>query len=300
MTEKLPAAASGGLIYALGAYAIWGLLPLYLLLIHQVPPFAFVGWRIVFTVPVCLVIIILLRQWGELRTVIAQPRLIGLLMLSALLIGANSLVYIAAVQAGHVFATSLGYYINPLLNILTGTLFLGEKLNRRQWWAVAIAATGVAPLAFEARETLAISLMLAFTFSGYGLVRKYAPVAPLPGLTIETALLLLPALAILVWQARVHGSAGVGSEPGITALLALSGILTATPMLLFAAAARRLSFSALGFVQFVTPTIAFLLAMFVFHEPLGQAQLLCFFAIWGAIGLFSWDLWRRRGLIPAG
>ena len=300
MTAKPPAAASGGLIYASSAYTIWGLFPLYLLFIHQVPAFAIVGWRIVFTAPVCLVILILLRQGGELRAAIAQPRLIALLMLSAALIGGNWLVYTAAIQAGHVFATSLAYYINPLVNVMIGTLFLGEKLNRRQWWAVAIAVTGVAPLAFEAREMLAISLILAFTFAGYGLVRKYAPVAPVPGLTIETAVLLLPALAILAWQVQVHGPAGFGSEPGITALLALSGILTATPLLLFAAAARRMSFSALGFVQFIAPTIAFLLAMFVFHEPLGQAQLLCFFAIWCAIGLFGWDLWLTRGLIPAG
>ncbi len=300
MTAKPPAAASGGLVYAFSAYTIWGLFPLYLLFIHQVPPFAIVGWRIVFTAPVCLVILFLLRQGGELRAAIAQPRLIAMLTLSALLIGGNWLVYTAAIQAGHVFATSLAYYINPLVNVMIGTLFLGEKLNRRQWWAVAIAVTGVAPLAFEAREMLAISLILAFTFAGYGLVRKYAPVAPVPGLTIETAVLLLPALAILAWQGQVHGAAGFGSEPGITGLLALSGILTATPLLLFAAAARRMSFSALGFVQFIAPTIAFLLAMFVFHEPLGQAQLLCFFAIWCAIGLFGWDLWLTRGLIPAG
>lgn len=282
----------------MGAYAIWGFLPLYLLLIRQVPPFAFVGWRIVFTVPICLAVIAVLRQGSDLRAALARPRLIGLLTFSAVLIGTNWLVYIAAVQAGHVFAASLGYYINPLVNVLTGTLFLGEKLNRRQWWAVAIAAAGVAPLAFAAREMLAISLALAFTFGGYGLVRKFAPVAPLPGLTIETLVLLLPALAIIVWQAQEHGAAGVGTEPDITGLIALSGIITATPLLLFAAAARRMSFSALGFVQFVSPTIAFLLALFVFREPLSQVQLLSFFAIWTAIALFSWDLWQRRGLIP--
>jgi chloramphenicol-sensitive protein RarD len=131
-------------------------------------------------------------------------------------------------------------------------------------------------------------------------VRKHAPVAPLPGLTIEAAVLLLPAIAIIAWQAQIHGAAGVGSEPGITALVALSGLITATPLLLFASAAKRMSFSALGFVQFLSPTIAFLLALFVFHEPLSQTQLLSFVAIWGAVGLFSWDMWQRRGLIRAG
>ena len=300
MTGKPHAATTSGLYYALGAYTIWGLLPLYLMFVSQVPAFAFVGWRILFTVPVCLAIILLLGHGRELRSALAQPRLIGLLTLSAVLIGVNWLVYIAAVQAGHVFAASLGYYINPLVNVLIGTLFLGEKLNRRQWWAVAIAAAGVAPLAFAAREMLAISLALAFTFGGYGLVRKYAPVAPLPGLMIETMVLLLPALGIVVWQAQLFGMAGVGSEPGITALIALSGIITATPLLLFASAAKRMSFSALGFVQFLAPTIAFLLAQFVFREPLTQAMLLSFIAIWTAIALFSWDLWQRRHLIPAG
>ena len=300
MTERPHAAPSGGLVYALAAYTLWGFLPLYLMFVSEVPAFAFVGWRIVFTLPVCLAAIALLRLGSELRAALAQPRLIGLLTLSSVLIGVNWLVYIAAVQAGHVFAASLGYYINPLVNVLAGTLFLGEKLNRRQWWAVAIAAAGVVPLAYAARDMLAIGLALAFTFAGYGLVRKHAPVAPLPGLTIEAMVLLLPAIAIIIWQAQLHGTAGVGSDPGITALVALSGIITATPLLLFASAARRMSFSALGFVQFLSPTIAFLLALFVFHEPLSQTQLLSFVAIWGAVGLFSWDMWQRRGLIRAG
>lgn len=293
-------APTGGLPYALGAYAIWGLLPLYLLLVRQVPPFGFVGWRIVFTVPVCLAAVIILRQGAELRRALANRRLVGLLLVSALLIGGNWLVYVAAIQAGHVFASSLGYYINPLVNVLAGTLFLGERLNRRQWCAVALAAAGVAPLAVAAHEMLAISLVLALTFSGYGLVRKFAPVAPLPGLTIESLLLLMPALALIGWQVQANQTGGVGTEPGITALLALSGIITATPLLLFAAAARRMSFSALGFVQFIAPTIAFLLGLFVFHEPLRPVQLASFIAIWIAIALFSWDLWLRRDLIRAG
>ena len=161
-----------GLPQALGAYLIWGLLPLYLRLIHDVPPFEFVAWRIVFTVPLCLLFIAVMRQWGELRAVLAQPRLLARLFATALLIGINWTIYIAAVQQGHVLATSLGYYINPLVNVLAGTLFLKEKLSPRQWAAVALAALGVSLLAWGARDTLWISLSLAVSFSLYGLIRS--------------------------------------------------------------------------------------------------------------------------------
>lgn len=280
-----------GLYMALGAYVIWGLLPLYLRLVHTVPPLQFVGWRVVFTVPVCLLLVGVMRQRDEVLAALSSPRTVATLALSALLIGGNWLIYIGAIQSNHVFAASIGYYINPLMNVLVGTVFLGERLSRLQWLAVALAAAGVSALAWDALPLLGISLSLAVSFALYGLARKLVPVGALAGLTIETMLLVIPAMGIL-WLTGV--SPTIAASPTTSALVALSGVLTAVPLLLFAGAARRMDYSTLGFVQYLSPTLAFLLGLFVFHEPLRHAQLVCFITIWAAIAVFSWDLWARR------
>jgi chloramphenicol-sensitive protein RarD len=277
-----------------GAYLVWGLLPLYLRLVQHVPPFEFVGWRLIFTLPLCLVIVMLKRQVRQVIAALGDPRVLGLLLASSLLIGGNWLLYVSAIQSGHVFATSLGYYINPLMNVLAGTLFLGERLNRRQWSAVAIAGVGVSLLAWDAREMLGIALALAATFSGYGLVRRFTPVGALPGLTIETMLLLIPAIAILIWQAQGHGGLSLGRDLRTDLLLPLAGVVTAIPLMMFAIATRRMDYSTLGFVQFLAPTIVFALGLFVFREPLRDVQLACFVLIWSAVALFVWDLLSRR------
>lgn len=268
------------------------------MLVRHVPPMEFVGWRIVWTLPVCLLIVLYGRQAGELIRTLRNRRALGLLALSALLIGSNWGIYIAAIQAGHVLATSLGYYINPLVNVLAGTLFLGEKLSTRQWVAVALAAAGVIPLAWGAQEMLGISLALALTFSAYGLVRKLAPVGALAGLTIESAVLLLPGLAILFWQVQSPRGFAFDDDLVTALLVAASGVITAVPLMLFAVAARRMDYSTLGFIQFGTPTMIFLLGLFVFHEPLQPVQLACFVTIWTAIAIFSWDLLARRRAAP--
>ena len=283
-----------GLPHALGAYVVWGLLPLYLRLVHAVPPFEFVAWRIVFTVPLCLLLIVVMRQWSELRMVLAQPSLIARLFASALFIGLNWTIYIAAVQQGHVLATSLGYYINPLVNVLLGTMVLKERLSARQWAAVALAGLGVSLLAWGALDTLWISLSLAFSFAFYGLIRKLTPVGSLPGLTIESAVLLVPASAVAWWFAQQPAGPAVGQDLHQSVLIACSGAITALPLLMFAVAAQRMDYSTLGMVQFVAPTLVFLLGLFVFGEPLRPVQLACFVLIWGAIGLFVWDLLALR------
>lgn len=283
-----------GLRYAIAAYLLWGALPLYIALVRHVPALEFLGWRVLFTLPVCLLIVAVRRQGPQVLAALRTPRVLGLLAASALLIGTNWLMYILAILGGHVLATSLGYYINPLLNVLAGTLFLGERLNRRQWLAVGIAAAGVSLLAWDARDMLGISLGLAITFSGYGLVRRFAPVGALPGLTVETLLLLAPAIGLLVWQGASAGELSLGRNAGTDAIVALSGLVTAVPLLLFAVAARRMDYSVLGFVQFMAPTIIFFLGLFVFHEPLRHVQIACFALIWSAVALFMWDLWARR------
>lgn len=294
-----PPSSASGLPYALGAYFIWGLLPLYFLFVLHVPALELVSWRVVFTLPVCLLIIALRRQGAQLRLALGNPRILGWLTLSTVFIGSNWLVFIFAVQGGHVLATSLGYYINPLVNVLFGTLFLKERLSRAKWIAVALAGTGVTILAWGAFDTLWISLTLALSFASYGLVRKLAPVESLPGLTIETLILLLPATAIAAWYAASPAGSSLGQSFGMDVLIAVSGVVTAVPLLLFASAARRMDYSLLGFVQFLAPTMTFFSGLFIFGESLITAQLICFGFIWTAIAIFSWDLLKGRSLRPA-
>lgn len=294
MHSPRPAKQNGGLAMALGAYTIWGLLPLYMLTVRAVPALEFVAWRIFWTLPFCLCVFAVARSWSELRAATASWKVLRLLFLSAILIGVNWVVFTVAVQEGHLFAASLGYYINPLVNVFFGTLFLHERLTRLQWAAVAIAALGVSLLAFGAVEMLYVSLTLAVSFSAYGLVRKLTPVGPLPGLTIESGLLTLPALAIAAWYAASPAGSGMAVSPSLSVLVMLGGVLTGVPLLLFAGAARRMDYSALGMLQFVAPTISFVIGLTVFKEELRPIQLACFALIWCAIGLFVWDLLLQR------
>jgi chloramphenicol-sensitive protein RarD len=283
-----------GLAPALGAYLIWGFLPLYLMLVQSVPPFEFVGWRIIWTLPLCLLIVAFRRQFPELLAALKSPRSLLALLASAVLIGINWFVYIWAIMAGEVFAASIGYYLNPLLNVLLGTLVLGEKLSRRQWAAVAIAGVAVALLAAGEVTSLWISLTLALTFALYGLVRKQVAVGSLPGLTIESAILLLPAIGIAAWYAISPQGSAFGHDLVLSGYIVFSGAVTAVPLLLFAIAARRMDYSTLGFIQYLAPTIVFFLGLFVFEQDLAPAKLASFVLIWVAVGVFVWDMWAKR------
>ncbi len=284
----------GGLTLALGAYLIWGVMPLYLRAVHWVPPLEFIGWRIIWTLPLCLIIVLARGEGAALLAALRNGRVLVLLSLSAVLIAVNWVVYVIAIQSGHVFAASLGYYINPLVNVLAGTLFLHERLSRRQWLAVALAALGVSLLAWDAREMLWISLTLAFSFSAYGLVRKLVSVESLPGLTVETMLLLIPSLATVWFYAQSPAGSSMSHGLGSSLLLVGGGAMTGIPLLLFAAAARRMDYSSLGMVQYCAPTIVFLLGVFVFGEQLRPVQLACFVLIWVAIAVFVWDILAQR------
>ncbi len=304
MTSPAPASASApaagpvasGLAPAIAAYLMWGFLPLYLLLVKSVPAFEFVGWRIIWTLPLCLGIVAWRRQFPELLVALRSPKSLLALLASALLIGTNWFVYIWAIMAGEVYATSIGYYLNPLLNVLLGTLLLGERLSRRQWLAVAIAGVAVALLATgaETMTSLWISLTLGFSFAVYGLVRKQIAVGSLPGLTIESAILLPAAIAIAAWYAGTPAGSAFGKDLWMSALIVFSGVVTAVPLLLFALAARRMDYSTLGFLQYIAPTIVFILGLFVFHQPLAPAKLASFVLIWVAVAVFVWDIWAKK------
>lgn len=282
-----------GLPAALGAYTIWGFLPLYLIVVSEVPPFELVGWRIIWTLPVCLLIVLVRRQWPELRAALADKRVLLVLLGSSMLIATNWFVYTWAIYEGEVYAASLGYYINPLLNVVLGTLVLGEKLSRRQWLAVGLAAIGVAVLAAGALTTLWISLTLAFSFGTYGLLRKQVPVGSLPGLTIESSILLLPAFGIAAWYGASPAGSSFTVSPGLSFAIMLGGVFTAVPLLLFALAAKRMDYSQLGFIQFLAPSIVFILGLTVFKQELLPAQAICFAFIWSALAIFVWDMWAK-------
>ncbi len=281
-----------GLAAAFSAYVIWGFLPLYLILVRSVPAFEFVGWRIIWTLPLCLLIVLARRQGPDLRAALANRRTLGLLALSATLIAVNWVVYVWAIQNGQVYAASLGYYINPLVNVLLGTVLLGEKLSRPQWAAVGLAGIGVSLLAAGALTTLWISLTLALSFGSYGLIRKQLDVGSVPGLTIESALLLLPSFAVAWYYAQTQGSSFAVSTELSVAIMA-GGVVTAFPLLLFAIAARKLPYSMLGFIQFLAPSIVFVLGLTVFGEELKPVQAACFACIWAAAAIFVWDLVAR-------
>ncbi|RDC60410.1 Protein RarD [Alteripontixanthobacter maritimus] len=293
-----PSATKSGLFAALGAYVIWGFLPLYLILVKIVPPTEFVAWRIIWTLPLCLLIVMLRGQRHALMTAVRSGAVMLTLLLTAVLIAINWLVYIWAIQNGEVYAASLGYYINPLLNVVLGTVFLGEKLTRRQWAAVALAACGVALLLGGALTTLWISLTLAASFGTYGLLRKRVDVGAVPGLTIESAILILPAMAAVVYFAGLPAGSSFGNDLSLSLLIMLGGVLTAVPLLLFAIAARRMAYSTLGFIQFLAPTIVFILGLTVFGQELKTVQLACFILIWSAAAIFVWDIWARQQRPP--
>ena len=291
-----------GLFLALGAHVVWGSMPLYLQLVKTVPAVEYVAWRILFTVPLCLLFVAWRRAWGELRGVLRDRRTLPTLLASAALIVVNWFLYVWAIQTGHVYAASLGYYILPLTMMLLGLVFLGERLTRRQWAAVGLAAIGVAALATGALTTLWLSLAMATTFGVYGLLRKTVQAGPLVGLTLESAILAPLSLALAWWYAASPAGSALARDPLTTFAVIMGGPMTAIPLIMFAFAARRLPYTVVGFLQFSSPTIVFLIGLLIFGEQLNPAQLACFVAIWAAAALFIWDVVRgsrREEAVPA-
>lgn len=279
---------------AIGAYTAWGFMPVFFKQMSAVPALEIIAHRIIWAVPLLVVIMAFRRQLSEYLGVLASWKLLRWMLASGALISVNWLVYVWAVNNGHILAASFGYYLNPLLNILAGTLFLGERLSGTQKTAVAVAAAGVVVMGGSgAIDTLWIGLSLAASFCAYGLVRKMAPVGAVPGLAIETTLLLPIAMAAAFWFAWGDPHPGWGSEPRTTWLLVAGGAITAIPLLLFATAARRMSYSALGFVQYLAPTLQFLCGAVLYGEALSTPRLVSFGLIWLALAIFSWDGIRR-------
>ena len=293
-----------GLAIAIGAFVIWGLMPLYWHLLKIVPALQIVAHRVLWSA----VLVALWLAWSQGRgwfaAILAKPRLAGMLVLAGLCIGINWSLFIWAVNAGHVVETSLGYFINPLLSVLIGVLFLRERLNTLQWVSVGIAACGVLWLTFNYGSFPWIALTLAATFGAYGLIRKLAAVDSVAGIGFENAVLLLPALALLVSQ-EVAGKGGFlpGTGAwgwGVDVLLILGGALTALPLIGFAYAVRRVPLSTVGLMQYISPTLSFLTGVFFFHEPFDRDRAIGFVFIWIALALFMTDSLRRARAAQAG
>ena len=282
----------GGLALGLGAYLLWGILPLYFKAVDHVGALEIVAHRIVWSLFFLAALATWWKRWPAIRTAVITPRVLMTLVLTSCLIGVNWLVYIYAVVSGHVLEGSLGYYLNPLVNVLLGVFLLKEKLSRAQIAAVFLAALGVTVLAAGAGDALWISLTLAASFALYGFLRKVAPVDSLEGLSIETTILAPLALGWIVWL-QASGTGSFLESRGTDVLLILGGAITAIPLLLFTAAARRLPYSTLGFLQYVAPSLQFLLAVLVFGEPLTKAHLVCFAAIWTALAIFVFEGVRK-------
>ena len=276
-----------GLVMALGVFVSWGLFPSYFKLLAGVPAIEVMSHRIVWSALFMAVVLPLGGGVAAFRRALGDPRVVGLIGLSALLIGINWLTYVATIAAGHVLEASLGYFLSPLTNVALGRLVLGEQLTRLQFLACLLALGAVAVLALGTEGEIWRAVVLATSFGFYGLVRKLVRVEALPGNTLECFLLVPFAGAYLVWCA-LSGNSHFGTAlPGTSILLASSGVITAVPLIAYAAAARRLKLSTLGLMQFVTPTMVFLLGVLVYDEPFGQAKLGCFVVIWAALALYA-------------
>ena len=276
----------GGL-YAASAYVLWGVLPLFWKALHDVPAIEILAHRMVWSLLVVLLLLAYQGHWGWLRTALRDRRTLLAFTTTAVVLSLNWFVYIWAVNAGHVVEASLGYFINPLVNVLLGRLFLRERLRLWQGIAIVIALGGVLYLTVSYGVVPWIALTLALSFGLYGLLRKTATLNSLEGLTMETLLLFFPALAYLLWL-RMNGTGAFGTSGlATTALLAGTGIPTALPLLLFAAGARRITLTALGILQYIAPTIQFALGVLLYHEPLSQARLVGFGLIWVACALYT-------------
>jgi chloramphenicol-sensitive protein RarD len=276
-----------GILYASLAFLFWGLFPLYFHAINEVPPVQILAHRMVWSLLLLMIVLTVRRQWGWLN-VVRKPKVLMSFIASAFFLSANWGIYIWAVNSGHVIESSLGYFINPLVNIMFGYLLLGERMRRGQWAAIGLAALGVAWLTWQAGTLPWIALLLAGTFGIYGLLRKTAALGALEGLSFETMVLFPLALVYVAWL-TVHGqNVFLNTDSNTTRLLLLAaGPITAIPLLLFAAGARRIPLSVLGLLQYLSPTLQFLLGVWIFHEHFDAGKLLGFALIWSALVLFA-------------
>ncbi|MCH2136621.1 MAG: EamA family transporter RarD [Phycisphaerales bacterium] len=282
--------APAGVIYAVCGYGWWALVtPLYFHAIREVPALEQLSWRVVSGIPTLLFFLWMLGRLGELKRALLDRRVLGMLGISSLLIGANWFIFLWAVMTDRLSHASLGYYLSPLVSVLLGRLVLGERLRGVQWFAIAVAAVGVGLMAMAMDGLPWIALAISGSFAFYGLVRKQVNAAPAPGLAVEMILLAPLMVAFMVIVQVQEGMAALGPDAFITTLLVLGGVQTMVPLIFFAAGAKRLQLSTLGILQYISPTGQLILAVLVLGESFDTGRLVAFACIWAAVGLYSGD-----------
>jgi chloramphenicol-sensitive protein RarD len=288
-----------GILYGVGAYLMWGFFPIYFKAIQAVPSLQTMFHRVVWSSLFLVTVTLIRRDWTRFRKSIAKPRVLLVYLLSAILLAVNWLVYIYGINSEQIVETSLGYFINPLFSVALGVIFLRERLRPMQWVPIGLAAIGVLYLTLQYGSLPWIALALAFSFGMYGLIKKIAPLGALHGVTLETGILFLPALSYLVYvESQSTGAFGhLGWD--VTLLLALSGIITALPLLLFASAAQAIPLVLVGILQYIAPTVQFLLGVFLYQEPFTLTLLVGFIIIWLALLIFTMEgVYTRRKRSP--
>ena len=294
MQQTATSTFRSGLLFGLAAYGFWGAMPIYLRLVKQASAWELLAHRILWSMLLLVVFVTVMRRWRLVLQNLKHRKVLAMLCLSTVCIGCNWFFFIYGVATQQIVQTSLGYFITPLVNLLFGMFIFGERLRPMQWLAVLLAVVGVMVMVVKGGQWPLLALGLAASFGMYGMLRKAAPVDGLVGMTIETVL-LCPAAVGLLWsfaakQELLFGQHGINMD----VLLAFSGVMTTVPLLCFVAAARRLPLSVLGFLQYLSPSIQFLQAVFWFGEPFNSMQLLSFCFIWSALVIFTIDLIRRH------
>lgn len=274
-----------GILYGIGAYVAWGFFPIYWKFLHHVPAIQVIGHRIMWSFLLLIVFIVFAKQWADFRA-LASFKVIRIYTIAAILISINWLVYVWAVNANFIVETSLGYFINPLISVLLGVIFFKERLRIAQWIPVILAALGVVYLTYVYGRLPYIALTLAFSFGLYGLVKKLSPLGSLYGLTIETGILFIPALGYLVFAEATNTAAFLHTGIISDLLLIGAGLITTVPMLMFSSAARSIPLWVVGLLQYIAPTLQFLIGVFIYKEPFSHNQLIGFGIVWTALVIF--------------
>ncbi|KAA3450859.1 EamA family transporter RarD [Mesorhizobium sp. SARCC-RB16n] len=290
ITPDADSKARRGFLLAMGAYLLWGLLPFYMKAVAHLPLAEVIAHRIVWSVPIAAAVLIWAGRTADFKAAIRSPRTIAMAALTAALISVNWGIYVWAIAVDRTVETALGYYINPLVSVVVGALLLGERLNRLQVAAVALAAVAVAVLTIEGGKLPWVSLALAFSFAAYGFFRKTLPIGPSQGFLLEVLLLSVPALGYIIFLIATGQDHFVSSNGTDTALLIGCGPVTAVPLLLFAFGAKLLRLSTIGIMQYIAPTMVFLIAVLIFDEPFGTTQAIAFALIWAALAIYSWSM----------
>ncbi len=300
--KKTDADTPQGFLFAVSAYFLWGFLPIYMKAMEHIPPIEVLAHRVLWSVPVAATVLWALGRTNDLKAALTSPGTLAMGAVTATLISINWGVYIWSIVSGHALDAALGYYINPLFSVFLGAILLGEKLNKMKWAAILLALTAVAILTIETGNLPVVAITLTVSWGFYAYFKKSLPVGPNQGFLLEVLLLSLPAVACVLYLGGTGKGHFFTGASGDTWLLLGCGVVTAVPLMLYANGAKLLRLSTIGMLQYIAPTMIFLIAVFVFDEPFGQARMIAFPLIWLALALYSYSLWqeakRARAILP--